>query len=185
MEVNLGNKCPTLVGGYACAWGRGFMGTPALSQSCPTLFNPMNCSLPGSSVHGILQARILEWVATSFFRGSSKPRDRTQVFCIAGIFFTLWTIREALSTQFCCKPKIVLQKKKNKKTVYKKKKKKKKGQAQNVQGGAGVWSGELIVAEPGTRMEIRPSISDVITLVSLRWEQFLPSDGVGARLEKT
>ena len=44
----------------------------------------------------------------------------------------------------------------------------KKATAENVQGGAGVWSGELIVAEPGTRMEIRPSISDVITLVSLR-----------------
>ena len=46
-----------------------------VAQSCPTLCNPMDCSLPGSSVHGILQARILEWVAISFSRGSSRPRD--------------------------------------------------------------------------------------------------------------
>ena len=50
-----------------------------VAQSCPTHCNPMNCSLPSSSVHGILQARILEWVAISFSRGSSQPRDRTQV----------------------------------------------------------------------------------------------------------
>ena len=48
---------------------------------------PMDCSLPGSSVHGIFQARILEWVAISFSRGSSQPRDRTWVSCIAGGFF--------------------------------------------------------------------------------------------------
>ena len=59
-----------------------------VTQSCPTLFNPMDCSLPGSSVHGILQARILEWVAVPFSRGSSQPRDRTQVSHIAGRFFT-------------------------------------------------------------------------------------------------
>ena len=46
----------------------------SVTQSCPTLWDPMACSLPGSSIHGILQARILEWVATSFFRGSSWPR---------------------------------------------------------------------------------------------------------------
>ena len=51
----------------------------SVAQSCPTLCDPMDCSTPGSSVHGILQARILEWVAISFFRGSSRPRDRTQV----------------------------------------------------------------------------------------------------------
>ena len=50
------------------------------SQSCLTLYNPMDCSLPGSCVHGILQARILEWVVIFFFRGSSQPRDRTRVF---------------------------------------------------------------------------------------------------------
>ena len=53
------------------------------------------CSPPGSSVHGILQARILEWVAISFSRGSSRPRDRTQVSCIAGRQFNLWASREA------------------------------------------------------------------------------------------
>ena len=53
------------------------------AQSCPTLCDAMDC-LSGSSVHGIFQARILEWVAVSFSRGSSSPRDGTQVYCIAG-----------------------------------------------------------------------------------------------------
>ena len=60
-------------------------------QSCLTLCDPMDCSSPGSSVRGILQARILEWVAISFSRGSSWPRDPTEshsVTCIAGGFFT-------------------------------------------------------------------------------------------------
>ena len=52
-----------------------------VAQLCPTLCDPMDCSLPGSSVHGIFQARIMEWVAISFSRGSSQPRDRTQVSC--------------------------------------------------------------------------------------------------------
>ena len=56
----------------------------------------MDCSLPGFYVHGILQARIVEWVATSFSRGSSWPRNQTQVSCIAGMFFTNWALREAL-----------------------------------------------------------------------------------------
>ena len=66
-----------------------------LAQSYPALCDPMDCSLPGSSVHGILQARILEWVAISSFRGSSRPRDQTQVSCIAGRFFTIWATKEA------------------------------------------------------------------------------------------
>ena len=53
-------------------------------QSCLTLCDPMDCSLPGPSVQGIFQARILEWVAISFSRGTSQPRDRTRVSCIAG-----------------------------------------------------------------------------------------------------
>ena len=57
---------------------------------------PMDCSPPGSSVHEILQARILDWVAISFSRGSSWPRDRTQVSLIAGRRFNLWATREAL-----------------------------------------------------------------------------------------
>ena len=60
-----------------------------VTQSCPTLCDPMDCSPPGSSIHGILQARILEWVAISFSRGSSRPRDRTQVSRIAGRHFYL------------------------------------------------------------------------------------------------
>ena len=59
-----------------------------VAQSCPTLCIPMDCSSPGSSVHEIFQAMILEWVAVSFSRGSSQPRDRTQVSCTAGRFFT-------------------------------------------------------------------------------------------------
>ena len=62
-----------------------------VSDSC----DPVDCSLPGSSVHGILQARILEWVAISYSRGSSRPRNRTRVSCIAGRFFTNWAMREA------------------------------------------------------------------------------------------
>ena len=58
-----------------------------VTQSRSTLCDPMDCSLPGSSVHGILQAGILEWVAMPSFRVSSQPRDQTQVFCTAGGFF--------------------------------------------------------------------------------------------------
>ena len=56
----------------------------------------MDCSLPGSSIHGIFQARVLEWVAISFYRGSSRPRDRTQVSRIAGRRFAVWATREAV-----------------------------------------------------------------------------------------
>ena len=59
-------------------------------QSCPSLCNPVDYSLSGSSLHGILQARILEWVAIHFSRGSSQPRGWTQVSRIAGRFFTIW-----------------------------------------------------------------------------------------------
>ena len=58
-----------------------------ITQSCPTLCNPTDCNPPGSSVHVISQARILEWIAISFSRGFSQPRDQTQVSCIAGRFF--------------------------------------------------------------------------------------------------
>ena len=64
-------------------------------RSCLTLCDPMNCSPPGSSVHGILQARKLEWVAIPFSRGSSWPRDWTQVSLSAGGFLTSWATREA------------------------------------------------------------------------------------------
>ena len=59
-------------------------------------WDPMDCSPPGSSVHGFFQARILAWVAISFSRGSSWPRDGTWVSCIAGRLLTTWAIREAI-----------------------------------------------------------------------------------------
>ena len=59
-----------------------------VAQLCPTLCDSMNCSLPGSSVHGIFQAIVLEWIAISFSRGSSRPRDRTRVSRIVDRHFT-------------------------------------------------------------------------------------------------
>ena len=64
-----------------------------VAQSCPTLCDPMGCSLPGSSVHGIFQAMVLEWIAISFSRGSSQPRDRTWVSRIVDRHFTVWARR--------------------------------------------------------------------------------------------
>ena len=69
-----------------------------VAQSCPTLWDTMDCSLPALSIHGISQARTLEWVAISLFRGSFQPRDRTWVSCVSSIssgFFTHWATREA------------------------------------------------------------------------------------------
>ena len=66
-----------------------------VAQSCPTLCDPIDCDPLGSSVHGILQARILEWVAIPFSRGSPQPRNQIRVSCIAGRFFTVWATREA------------------------------------------------------------------------------------------
>ena len=68
----------------------------SVAQLCLCPCDPVDCSLPGSSVHGISQARILEWVAIPFSRESSWPRDWTQVFCIAGRLFTIWATRRAL-----------------------------------------------------------------------------------------
>ena len=70
-----------------------------VTQSCPTLCDSMDCSLPGFFDHGILQARILEWVAYPFSRGTSQSRNRTRVSCIAGGFFTSWATKEALDCQ--------------------------------------------------------------------------------------
>ena len=66
-----------------------------VAQLCLTLCDTMDCSLPGSSTYGILQARILEWVAIPFSRGSSQPRDWTWVSHIAGTVFIIWTTRKA------------------------------------------------------------------------------------------
>ena len=67
-----------------------------VAQSCPTLWDPMDCSPLGFCVHELFQARILEWVAISFSRGSSQPRDWTRVSCTAGRFCTDWATRKAL-----------------------------------------------------------------------------------------
>ena len=69
--------------------GRFFTTKSEAAQSCPTLGHPMDCSLPGSSLHGILWEKVLEWVAISFSRGSSRPRDRTRVSRIPGRLFNL------------------------------------------------------------------------------------------------
>ena len=67
-----------------------------VAQSCLTFCDPVDCSLPDSSVHGIFQALVLEWIAISFSRGSSQPRDRTRLSCIVDRRFTVWVIREVI-----------------------------------------------------------------------------------------
>ena len=100
------NKVNTMLGDSVLVINRNPVNTPIcpqcyltflvcvlVTQLCPTLCDPMDCSPPGSSVHGTLQARILEWVAMPFSRGSSRPRDRTWISYIAGKFFTIWATR--------------------------------------------------------------------------------------------
>ena len=65
-----------------------------VAQSCLTFCDPMDCSPPGSSIHGIFHARILEWITIPFSRGSSRLRDQTWVPRIAGKFFTIWATRK-------------------------------------------------------------------------------------------
>ena len=69
---------------------------------CPTLCNPMDCSPPGSSVHGIIQARIQNWVDIPFSRGSSPLRDWTKIFYIAGRFFTIWATSPVYLVDWIC-----------------------------------------------------------------------------------
>ena len=71
-----------------------------IAQLCPTLCDPIDCSPPSSSVHGISLARRLEWVAISFCRGSSQSRDGTEVSCIVGRFFSDWDTREACGFRY-------------------------------------------------------------------------------------
>ena len=73
------------------SWVLDLSETSEVAQSWPTLCDPMDCSLPGSSIHGIFQARVLEWVAICFSRAPSQPRDWTRVSHIAG-----WANREAI-----------------------------------------------------------------------------------------
>ena len=68
----------------------------SVSRSVASDCDPLDCSPPGSSVHGIFQTRILKWVVIPFSRRSSRPRDWTWVFCAAGRFFIIWATREAL-----------------------------------------------------------------------------------------
>ena len=73
-----------------------FQGTSDVVQS--SLCNTVDCSLPGFSIHGIFQARILEWVAISFSSGSSQPRDRILVSCTAGRLLAIWATREVITS---------------------------------------------------------------------------------------
>ena len=79
---------------YVAAWMRGEFGGEWWWFSCKVVsdsWDPLDCSLPGSSVQGIFQARILDWVAISFSRGSSWPRDWTCFSCVAEAFLTTWS----------------------------------------------------------------------------------------------
>jgi len=84
---------------YFLDWGQAEMEVnkwSEVAQSCPTLCDSMDYSLPGSSVLGIFQAIVLEWIAISFSRGSSRPRDQTRVSHIVDRRFTVWATREVL-----------------------------------------------------------------------------------------
>ena len=76
-------------------WSMGFQRGHRVGHDWATELDWLDCSLPSSSVHGIFQARILEWVAISFSRGASQPRDRTQISCMVCRCFTIWATREA------------------------------------------------------------------------------------------
>ena len=92
-----GKKLLTNVASQKGEWSRTWESEKKMKvlvpQLCPTLCNPMDFSLPGSSVLGILHERILEWVAISFSMESSRPRDWIQVSHIAGRFFTIWATK--------------------------------------------------------------------------------------------
>ena len=81
-------------------------GKVLVPQSSPILCNPMDWSPPGSSIHGISQTRMLDWVAISFSRGYSQSSDQTQVSCISGRFFTIWATREAPHHEYISREKL-------------------------------------------------------------------------------
>ena len=87
LNYRVSSRVPMLYSEWVSEWSR---------SSCQTLCDPMDCSLPGSSLHGILLARVLEWVAISFSTGSSQPRVQTRVSCIPGRRFNLWATRRSL-----------------------------------------------------------------------------------------
>ena len=92
--INIGKLSPTVSSGTAFLlfFLLSTLGESLVAQSCLTLCDPMDCSLPGSSNHGIFQARVLKWVAISFSRESSWPRDRTWVSHIAGRCIIIWDL---------------------------------------------------------------------------------------------
>ena len=71
-----------------------YIGSCSVTKSCPTPCNPMDCSLPGFSVHGVFQSRTQQWIAISFSRGSSWLRDWTCISCISRRILYHWAIRE-------------------------------------------------------------------------------------------
>ena len=99
LEIIICHNIPHFYLGPWNAWNMGIRfykeKSMCLLLSHVWLCDPMDCSPPGSSVHWISRARILEWGAIPFSRGSSWPRDQTQVSCIAGRFLTIWATREA------------------------------------------------------------------------------------------
>ena len=88
-KANITSSIHTRVCVCVCVYG-------SHSIICVRLCDPMDCSLPGSPVHGILQARIVEWVVIPFSRGSSQPRNWTWVSHLAGRFFTIWALGKPL-----------------------------------------------------------------------------------------
>ena len=100
LSVAKSSLSPSLHQWMIALWITHFFLTPVpvkLLQSCPALSDPMDHSAPGSSLHGIHQARVLEWIAISFSRGSPRPRDRTWISRIPGRHSNLWATREALT----------------------------------------------------------------------------------------
>ena len=109
---NMGPLCSVLTTGPAGKSSLEFRKMPetegcvsSVAQSCPTLCDPVDCSPPGSSVHGVLQGRILEGVTISSSRGSSWSREWTGVSCIVGRFFTIWATT-CMVKSFCCPTEI-------------------------------------------------------------------------------
>ena len=90
----------------ALKWLSPWWHTRSIAQLCLTLWGPVDCGLSDSSVHGVLQSGMLQWIAISFLRGSSWPRDWSQVSCIAGRFFTIWATSEAQNLALIIKPNI-------------------------------------------------------------------------------
>ena len=100
LGINLVKKVKDLYWKTPRHWWKKLKMKGLVTQSCPTLCDPMDHNPPGSSVQWILQARILEWVAIPFSRGSSHTRDQTQVSYIAREFFTAWTTRTKKMTRY-------------------------------------------------------------------------------------